>query len=233
MGWRPQSMAKPDILEQLAGKEADISAIADRQQIPRLVEALRSEKSSRKYAYEKALRFISEIRPELLYPYFDIFCDLLDNDNSFLKWGAIMTIANLTAVDTRKKFETVFPKYFAPISGPTMVTAANIIGSSVKIARAKPALIDSIAGEILKVEKARFQMNGKPSPECRNIAILHAIISLDEFYDRIGDKNAVIGFVRRQLRNTRRQVVKKAERFLRTHEPSAKEPDRWNSRKEV
>jgi hypothetical protein len=85
-------MAEPDILEQLAVKGANIRAIADgiigdRQQIPRLAEALQSEKSSRKYAYEKALRFISERRPELLYPYFDIFCDLLDSDNSFLKWG--------------------------------------------------------------------------------------------------------------------------------------------------
>jgi hypothetical protein len=47
----------------------------------------------------------------------------------------------------------ILDRYFAPISGPVMVTAANIIGGAVKIARAKPALTERIVSEILKVEK--------------------------------------------------------------------------------
>jgi hypothetical protein len=215
-------MAKPDILEALVAKGADVSMLADQliaddKQIPKLVEALQVEKSSKKYAYEKVLRIISERRPQLVYPYFGIFCALLDNENNFLKWGAIMTVANLTVADVEKKFEAIFEKYYAPINGPTMVTAANIIGSSVIIARAKPALIDSIVLEILKVEKARFQLKGTPSPECRNVAIGHAIDSLDPLYDQVRDKAKIHQFVKRQLKNTRKQVVQKAEQFLRRH----------------
>ena len=116
-------MAKPDVLKQLATKGTDINAIADqlikdRKQIPRLIEALQTEKSSKKFACEKALRLVSERQPSLIYPYFGVFVDLLDSDNSFLKWGAIMTVANLTSVDKKKKFEAIFKKYYAPITGP-------------------------------------------------------------------------------------------------------------------
>jgi hypothetical protein len=163
------------------------------------------------------LRLVSERRPELIYPYFDIFVGLLDCDNNFLKWGAIMTVANLTAVDTENKFETVFRKYYAPIKGPAMVTAANIIGSSARIAPAKPELTQRITREILKVEKANYVNKGAPSPECRNVAIGQAIDSFDQFFDQIDDKTKVIAFVKRQSKNTRKPVVKKAERFLRKH----------------
>ncbi len=212
-------MAKPDLLEQLAVKGADIDVIADQlfedsKQIPRLIEALQTEKSSKKFAYEKALRRVSEKQPDLIYPYFDFFVDLLDSDNNFMKWGAIITIGNLAAVDTRKKFEAIFKKYYAPISGPALVTAANIIGSSAAIARAKPALVDSIAREILRVEKAKFLRKGSSSPECRNVAIGQAIDSLYGFFDGVSDKRAVIKFVKRQLKNNRNPVVKKAKKFI-------------------
>lgn len=215
-------MASKSILDQLGVKGADIGSVADqlvknRRQIPVLVEALQVEKSSKKYAYEKALRRVSEIRPELLFPHFDVFIRMLDNENSFLKWGAIMTVANLTAVDTENRFEDIFRKYYAPISGPVMVTAANVIGSSVNIVRAKPELADPVVKEILKVEKARYLNKAEPSPECRNVAIGHAIDAFDQFYDRIGSKNKVLNFVKRQLGNTRKPVARKAERFVRKH----------------
>jgi len=215
-------MASKDFLDQLGEKGADIDAIAaqiikNKRQIPGLVEALQIEKSSRKYAYEKALRRMSEMKPELLYPHFDAFVRMLDNNNSFLKWGAIMTVANLTAVDTKKRFEKIFMKYYAPIRGPVMVTAANVIGSSEKIVRAKPVLADAVTKEILKVEKAGYLNKGEPSPECRNVAIGHAIDAFDQFYDRIGPKSKVLNFVKRQLTNSRKQVAVKAERFIKKH----------------
>ena len=215
-------MTPTGILDQLGAKGADIDSIADqlvksKKQVSAVVEALQTEKSSRKYAYEKVLRRLSEIRPELLYPHFDVFIRMLDNENSFLKWGAIMTVANLTAVDTKNRFEAVFRKYYAPIGGPAMVTAANIIGSSEKIVRARPALADAVTKEILKVEKASYLHKGEPSPECRNVVIGQAIDTFGQVFDYIGPKNKVLNFVKRQLTNTRKQVARKAERFVSKH----------------
>jgi hypothetical protein len=213
-------MTQKNILEQLGTKGADIDAVVaqlirGRNLISLVVDALQIEKSSKKYACEKVLRRVSEKSPELIYPYFNVFTELLDTDNSFLKWGAIMTIANLTAVDSQNRFEDIFRKYYAPIKGPALVTAANIIGSSVKIVHAKPMLADSITREILKVEKANFLHKGIPSPECRNVAIGQAIDAFDGFFDLIGPKAKVINFIKRQSGNTRNQVVRKAERFMR------------------
>ncbi|MBN1804763.1 MAG: hypothetical protein JW837_05900 [Sedimentisphaerales bacterium] len=215
-------MGKESILEQLGQKGVDIEAIANRvidkpEEIAELTEAIKVEKRAVKFSYEKVLRLVSERKPELIYPYFGVFEGLLDSDNSFLKWGAILTIGNLAAVDEQKKLEALFEKYYAPIKGLAMVTAASIIGSSAKIALAKPELTERITQEILQVEKAEYESKGQPSPECRNVAIGHAIDSFDKFFEQIEDKKAVIAFVERQLNNTRKQVVKKAERFIRKH----------------
>ena len=91
-------MTTATILKQAATKGADIAAVADLAIqdpacVAELVHALTTEEGTARYAYEKVLRSISDHRPELLYPYFDVFAGLLDCDNSFLKWGAIMTIA--------------------------------------------------------------------------------------------------------------------------------------------
>lgn len=98
-----------------------------------------------------------------------------------------------------------------------MITAANIVGSSARIAQAKPHLVDRVAGEILKVEKGKYLHKGQLSPECRNVVIGHAIDTFDAFFANIEDKPTVLKFVRRQLKNTRPAVAKKATRFLKTH----------------
>ncbi len=215
-------MAEMDIAQELGRKGADIDGIvdhviADRQQIPELIEGLQAPKGTLRYGYEKVLRFVSERRPELVYPFFDVFAEMLDCDNSFLKWGAIMTIGHLAPVDAQGKFEAIFARYYAPIAGLAMITAANIIGSSAKIALAKPQLVNAITREILKVEKGNYLSRGRPSPECRNVAIGHAIDVFDAVFDQIEDKPAILKFVKRQLKNTRQPVVKKAERFLQRH----------------
>jgi predicted aspartyl protease len=215
-------MANASTMERLKAKQVDVATAAEElterpEEIAQLIAGLQAEKSSAKYAYEKTLRRVSERRPELIYPHFDAFAALLDHENNFLKWGAIMTVANLTAVDAEGRFEAIFDRYYAPIPGPSMITAANIIGSSPRIAQAKPHLAERITQEILKVEQAEYEHHGSPSPECRNVALGHALDAFDQFFDLIEDKAAILTFAKRQLRNTRKQVAKKAERFLRVH----------------
>ena len=66
------------------------------------------------------------------------------------------------------------------------------------------------AGEtILAVEKARYA-----TPECRNVAIGHAIHALDEFFPLLQDQRAVLSFVKRQGKNARRSTRNKARKFL-------------------
>lgn len=211
-----------NIATEISKKGADVEKIASyvmkkSECIEQLIEGISAPKGSVRFTYEKVLRMISEQRPELIYPYFDVFRKLSGCDNSFLKWGAILTIANLAAADSDNRIDAIFDEYYAPVSGPVMITAASIIGGSVKIVSAKPYLINKIVKEILKVEKTNYELHGELSPECRNVAIGHAIDAFDQFFEQIEDKETILKFVKRQLNNTRKQVVKKAEKFLKKH----------------
>ena len=142
----------------------------------------------------------------------DFFVDLLDSDHKFLKWGVISIFANLATVDSKKKFEKIFEKYFAAIPGPDLITATNSAKGAAKIARAKPELTEKNAKELLKVEKTRYR-----TTECRNVAIGHTVKSFDQFFGQVKDKEPVVKLVKKQLESTRNATRKKAEEFVRKH----------------
>lgn len=163
-----------------------------------------------KYGSSKALRMASQESPELVYPHFDRFVKLLSGDNTIQRWNAIWTIGHLAAADRGNRIEKILRRFLAPISGPELVGAANTIRAAAEIALAKPHLADPIARAILKVERASYA-----TPECRNVAIGHAILSLDRFFPLIERKHKVMVFIERQLRNPRPATRRKAEKFRR------------------
>lgn len=210
-------MSSSELLLEIGRKESDKDEIVDRvigkpELIPEIIEGLNDKTARIKYGCAKILRLLSEKRPELLYPEFDFFVELLDSPNNFLKWDAIHVLGNLASVDTENRFEDVYGRYFAPIPGTVLITAANVIGGAAKIALAKPQMTGRITGEILKVERATYQ-----TEECRNVALGQAIDSFDSFFNQIEDKAPVIALVERQLQNTRNSTRKKAEKFLKKH----------------
>jgi hypothetical protein len=176
-----------------------------------IMEGLEGDKPRVKYGCAKALRLISEDRPDCLYPHFDFFVRLLDHENKILQWDGAFVLSHLAQVDTEDKFAAVFNKYFSPIPGPVMITAANVIQGAGRIAQAKPHLAERIANQVLKVAKARYQ-----TPECRNVAIGHAILALRDLLPLLRRPAPVVQFVGSQLGNPRPATRKKAEQFLKS-----------------
>ncbi len=119
-------------------------------------------------------------------------------------------IANLTMIDTDNKFNKLFRKFYGHLYDGSLITAGHVVENSGKIALAKPEFQGEITKELLKVEKIPL-----PTEECRNILIGKTIKAFDGFYDKIKDKDKIISFVRRQLRNPRNATRSKAERFLK------------------
>ena len=190
---------------------------------PLLLEALErglgSDQARVKYGCANALRFVSEEHPALLYSQFNFFRRMLDHRNKILQWEAVFVLSQLARVDTGDRFAKIFRKYFSPIRGPVMITAANVIQGGARIARAKPPLADRISTEIRKVGRASYQ-----TPECRNVAIGHAILALQEIFPLLRHRQAVLQFVLRHLKNPRRATARKAERFLKLVQSRAKNP---------
>jgi len=216
----PASAAKPlqgtrALIRRLDKRGTDLARIAMQvERTPQLVDsviaAIGADSACAKFAASKLLRILSQTAPALVYPHFDSLTKLLSCDNSILKWNAMLTVANLAPVDEEKKIDGILDLYFSPICGSVMVDAANTIKGAAVIAVAKPQLAERIAMEILKVERATYATR-----ECRNVAIGHAIVALDQLFPAVEDKELIRSFAARQIRNPRPATRTKALKFCK------------------
>lgn len=203
------------LIRRFAAPRAKVSRLASQlrrkpELLAGLIAALSSDVALVKFCAAKALRNLSERAPDLIYPHFDFFASLLRNENSILRWNVILLLGILATVDGKRRVDRIIDGYLSPISGPHLIDAGNTMRGAAAIGVAKPYLADMIARHILEVERATYA-----TPECRNVAIGHAIASLDRLFPILAGKHAVQRFVSRQMDNSRAATRKKAEGFLR------------------
>jgi hypothetical protein len=207
-------MDKQDIFTRMIVKERNLQqtakmTIKSPEIVKYLILGIEEENVRIKYGCNNTLLIISEKTPELVYPHFHIFKDYLSSEKKIIKWTAILIIANLTRCDNKNKFDEIFNSYFSEITGPVMITAANIIKGAAVIANAKPYLTEKIIQELFKIQDARYQTD-----ECLNIVIGHTISSFDKFYKQITCKGEVLEFVRGFINNSRTPTRNKAQKFI-------------------
>jgi hypothetical protein len=201
---RGQHLAKSGILGE-DPQAMTAAAVKDPSLIPVLLDGL-SVKNSSKYRRAKALTLISESHPAVLYPYFDFFAGLLEKPVNILKWNAVFILSNLVAVDTERRFDRLFERFYYHLWDGNLITTANILGVSGKIARARPDLHKRLTTEILKVEIIPL-----PTDECRQIARGKALLAFKEYADSLKGNRQVIDFARRCQQSRRPATRKKAE----------------------
>ncbi len=180
--------------------------------VPEVLNGVSSSKATIRYGCAKVLMDLSEEHPEKLYPYMDSFITLLDSKYRILTWNAMAIIANLAKVDVDKKFDALLDKYYSYLNDAYMVTVANVVGNSAKIALAKPHLIQKITNELLTVEN--ISTTPHLTEECKRVIAEHAIKSFALFFDKIEQKEKVVSFASRHLKSPRKTLRKAAEDFL-------------------
>jgi len=180
--------------------------------IPLLLVGVGSSKAAVRYGCAKVLMDLSAEHPKKLYPHFDSFIDLLDSRYRILTWNALAIIANLTRVDADNKFDAVFDKYYSLLDNDYMVTVANVVGNSGKIALAKPYLVPKITDKLLKVQTLSTTLH--LTEECKRVIAQQAINSFDLFFDRVDHKEQVLSFVEECLGSSRKKLRTAAEDFL-------------------
>jgi hypothetical protein len=180
-----------------------------------LLKGTSSPKAVVRYGCAKVLMDLSEAYPEKLYPYWNEFTILLDSKYRILTWNAMAIIANLAKVDKQDKLDTVFDKYYSFLNNDYMVTVANVVGNSAKIALAKPKLIPRITAELLNVENV--SVTPHLTEECKRVIAEKAVGTFDLFFDKIGEneKKKVLSFVERQIDSPRKTLRAKAKQFLK------------------
>lgn len=213
---------KVDDIKEMLEKKPDVNEFAKYisehiEAIPLLIAIIAEDKGSTKFFCEKTIRLISEGEPELIYPYFDEISRFIDSKNSFIKWGGLITLSNLAAVDEENKFKDIYEKYFSMIDSESMITAGNVVGNAWKIILKNPEYEGDITKRLLGVANNTYINKGKPSPECRNIMLGNVIDCFDKYYKISGNKKEMIEFAAGQRNNTRKPVAKRAEKFLEEH----------------
>jgi hypothetical protein len=209
------------ILENLMDKSMSAAALKEKvlknpALLPEVLAGVHSSKASIRYGCSKVLLELSEDHPELLYPHMDFFIDLLDSKYRILTWNALAVIARLTRVDTQKKFDAIFKKYYGFLQSEYMVTVANVVGNSGIIAKAKPYLIPRITKELLTVGGLK---TGKHlTAECKLVIAEKTIEAFDMFFDKVQSKQDVMLLVKGWCTSRRTRLRDKAQRFIQ----------RWN-----
>jgi len=181
--------------------------------LPTLLTGLSSPKAAIRYGCAKILMDLSAEYPEKLYPYMDDFVGLLGSKYRILTWNAMAIIANLAKVDKEQKFDAVFYRYYGFLKDEYMVTVANIVGNSGKIALAKPYLIPKITEKLLTVEN--LSVTPHLTDECKRVIAEAAIGAFDLFFDKVEQKEKVLAFVERELNSSRKHLSVQAESFLK------------------
>ncbi|MFA5364186.1 MAG: hypothetical protein WC325_03285 [Candidatus Bathyarchaeia archaeon] len=205
------------LLDKTLSKEGLLNKVKkDFSLIPFLLDGVGSSKASVRYGCAKVLMDLSEQNPEKLYSHFDFFTKLLDSKYRIITWNALAIIANLTRVDTNKKFDLIFDKYYGFLNNPYMVTVANVVGHSATIAQAKPYLIPRIVNHLLSVEN--ISITPHLTEECKRVIAQKTITSINTFFDQVEQKEKVICFVKNHVNSPRESLNTVAENFL----------DRWN-----
>lgn len=209
---------EPRLLQEIASKSITKRDLLQRVKkdfslLPTVLDGVSSPKAAVRYGCASVLMDLSQAYPEKLYPHMDSFIALLGSKYRILTWNALAIIANLARVDDNRKFDAIFIKYYSFLNDEYMITVANVVGYSGKIALAKPYLTQRIADELLKVR--RISTTPHLTEECKRVIAEKAIESFDVFFNQIDNRKKVVDFVKSQLNSPRKTLKIKAENFLR------------------
>jgi hypothetical protein len=190
-------------------KKSKVVRILPAGQVAKAVARLGAPTGTDRFAAGKVLIATAEKDPGRVYPHFAAVARLLGSENKIVRWEVQRILGALARVDVENRIEPLLGEYLAYIRGTNMISAANAIGGAGEIAKAKPELRGRIVEAILGVETATYE-----TPECRNVAIGHALEVLKGMWREVKEDAAVRGFVERQVGNTRVAAAKRARELM-------------------
>jgi hypothetical protein len=187
-------------------------AIEDSKILTKLINNIHVKDEKIRYNSHKVLLLVSELDPEVLYPQWDFFVNLLKSNNNFHKVIGIQILANLSKVDVDNKFEMIFNLYCALLDAKSVMTASHLAMNLGKIAKVKASLREKVTEILLNIDKTSHERGRK------DLIKASVIKSFIEYLDLIKDKDEIIKFVKDQLNSSSPKTKKMAEDFLKKNE---------------
>jgi hypothetical protein len=192
----------------------DVAARAakNRSLLKHVFDGTTSPKKRIKNAAGKTLKILGETEPKALYPRFDFFIELIDGDDTILKWIAMDVVGNLAFVDKDSKLnKKVLNRYLSLLSDDVLVTAAHSVDNLWKIAINKKRYQKEITTKLLEAEHV------ERNEECRRILAGKVISAFAGYFDQMSksERGDALRYAHRHLRSPRSGTKKKAETFLK------------------
>jgi hypothetical protein len=103
-----------------------------------LVRGLRSTEARVRDGCAEIASLLSEDRPELLYPFVNLFLNNLEAKEPVLRWEAVCTLGNLAAVDKHHKIQAAVGRIVPHLQHKSIVLQGHSVRALGKIARANP-----------------------------------------------------------------------------------------------
>lgn len=203
------------MLPGLNTKDIDIESLARQalenpQVLSELFRGLSDRQERVGYNCLRALLLLGEEHPQLLYPHWDLFVELLRSENTYFKLRGANLIATCLAADTEHRFKGLFDEYFDVLNGSGVIAASYIARNSGKIARAKPDLQDTITDRLLAIDETHHPA------ERKDLIKRHALEAFAEYFETSERKAEIMEFARAQLDSKSPKTRKIAKEFLKT-----------------
>lgn len=123
--------------------------------ISELVAQLASKNTVQGYSAMRALEKKSA-RASAVYAYFDEFCDLLQNENSYVRTRALTLIAANLRYDTARRFDGVLDEFLTHILDEKPITARQCIKLLPGVAKERPDLAPRIRDALTRANPACY-----------------------------------------------------------------------------
>lgn len=204
-----------DLISQISDKNVNIDKFAEivinneviRDKI--INQMLNNEHIMAYYHSYNILAKASELKPELFYKYWSDFASLLNHANSYHRDFGLTLIANLTKVDEKNLFSSIFDDYFKCINDAKFMTARHCIQNTSKILANKSELKEDILDILLNIDElCNFSMKQKALLKSDVINVF------DKFYEQIGHKEMINKFIKVELDSISPKTKKIAREFI-------------------
>ncbi|MFT3984663.1 MAG: SufBD protein [Lachnospiraceae bacterium] len=129
--------------------------------IRELTELLLSKDNHAAYQALKELQEISEEK-NAVYAYMDLFTDMIESDNSYIRTRGLLMIASTAKWDVDNQIDEVIDSYLRHITDVKPITARQCIKALPQIAQDKPELKADIIAALKQADGSRYAESMRP-----------------------------------------------------------------------
>jgi hypothetical protein len=166
------------------------------------------QKSAVRETSSKALMYMAEVWPEVLFPHWGYFMDLLSSDNGFSKYVAVYVISSLAVVETDGRFEKSLNAFYSALDDESVMIASHLALVSGKMAKARPGLRGEITRRLFRIDQSHFDENRQA------LVKAYIIEAFEQYFDVSENKNEILAFVEQQKECSSPKTRKLAKAFL-------------------